>query len=196
MLWQDFPGQVRDAAFIGKGKLARQLLDGHPRHVNGLLVRIVFDGELPAGGAQEVVVHSLVDAVPADREPVVDTAQRSQDAAIYAGFLGDLADGSLFVVFVAFRVPLRQAPLQPSAPVKAGNYRDPEFGVGCVHHNAAGGDFLDRRERGRSRMLGRRDVGTDCRRQRWVCPPAGSARYGMGHEVHSNDSCPSVMTGT
>ncbi|AOY73413.1 hypothetical protein ARZXY2_3912 [Arthrobacter sp. ZXY-2] len=45
-------------------------------------------------------------------------------------------------------------------------------------------------------LRGRRDVRSDCRRQRCVCPPARSARDRVGHEVHSNDSCPGVMTGT
>ena len=87
-------------------------------------------------------MHGLVDAVPADGEPVVDAAQRRQDLAFDAGFLGDFADRRFLVVLLALRVSLRQAPFQAAAAVKAGDNRHAEFGVGRVHHHAAGGDFL------------------------------------------------------
>lgn len=196
MFGQDFPREVGDAPLVGKGELPCEFLDGHPGDVHCFLVGIVLDGEFAARGAQQVMVHGLVHAVPADSEPVVDAAKRRQDVSFDAGFLGNLANCRLLVVLFAFRMPLRQAPLQPSAPVKAGNDCNPEFAVGRVHHHATGADFLNGGERGRGRVLGGRDVGTDCRWQRWICPPAGSARYGMGHEVHSNDSCPFLMTGT
>ena len=125
MFGQDVPGQVSDAAFVGKGELPREFPDGHPCHVHGFLVRIVFDGELAAGGTQQIMVDGLVDTVAADGEPVVDAAQRRQDVAFDAGFFGDLADRGLLVVFLALRVALRKAPLQPSAPIKAGNDRNP-----------------------------------------------------------------------
>lgn len=196
VLGKDFACQVGDAAFIGERKLAGKLVDGNPGNINRFLVRIVFDGEFTAGGAQQVVVHCLVDAVPADGKPVIDAAQRGKDVTVDTGFLGNLTDRGFLVVLPAFRMTLRQAPLQPSAPVKAGNNRNPQFVVGRVHHDAAGRDLLNGGERGRGRVRCRRDVGTDCRWQRWVRPPAGSARYWMGHGVHSNDSCPAVMTGT
>lgn len=196
MFGQDFPREVGDAPFVGKGELPREFMDGHPSDVNGFLVGIVLDGKFTAGGAQQVVVHGLVHAMAADREPVVDAAQRRKDVAFDACFLGNFADCGLFVVFFALRVPLGQAPFQPSAPIEAGDDRNLEVAVGGVHYYPAGANFLHCGKRGRCRMLGGRDMGTDCRWQRWVCPPAGSARYGMGHEVHSNDSCPFLMTGT
>lgn len=138
MLRKDFACQVGDAAFIGKRKLAGKLVDGNPGNINRFLVRIVFDGELTAGGAQEVVVHGLVHAVPADGKPVVDAAQRGQDVTVDAGFLGNLTDRGFLVVLPALRVALGQAPLKPSAPIKAGNNGYPQFVVGRVHHHAAG----------------------------------------------------------
>lgn len=143
MFGQDFPREVGDAPFVGKGELPCEFLDGHPGHVHGFLVGIVFDGELAAGGAQQVVVHGLVHAVAADREPVVDAAQRRQDIAFDARFLRDLADCRLLVVLFAFRVALGKAPLQPATPVKAGDNRDLEVAVGRVHHHSAGTDFLN-----------------------------------------------------
>lgn len=193
---KDFPGEVGDPALIGKGQFAGEFLDGNPCHIHRFLVRIVLDGELAACGPEEVVVNRLVDPVAADGKPVVNASQRRQDVSFDARFLGNLADRGLLVVFLALRMPLGQAPFQTPAAIKAGDDRHPQSGVGRVHHDAAGGDFLDGRQRGRCRMLGRRDVRTDCRRQRCVCPPAWSARYGMGHGVHSNDCCPFVMTGT
>lgn len=196
VLGKDFAGQVGDAAFIGERKLARKLVDGNPGNINRFLVRIVFDGEFAAGGAQQVVVHCLVHPVPADGKPIIDAAQRGQNVTVDAGFLGNLTDRGFLVILPALGVALGQAPLQPSAPVKAGNNRYPQFVVGRVHHDASGRDLLNGGEGGRGRVRCRRDVGTDCRRQRCVRPPAGSARYWMGHAVHSNDSCPAVMTGT
>ena len=98
---------------FGKESFAGQLLDGNPRDVHGFLVGIILDGQFPARGPQQVVVHGLVDAVAADGEPVVDASQRRQDLAFDAGFLGDLADGGFLVAFLAFRMALRQAPFQP-----------------------------------------------------------------------------------
>lgn len=193
---KDFPGQVGDAPFIGEGQFAGEFLDGNPGHVHCFLVRIILDGELAARGPQEVMMNGFVDAVPADGKPVVDASQRGEDVPLDAGFLSNLADRGLLVVFLALRMPLGQAPFQASAAIKAGDDRHPQFGVGCIHYDAAGRDFLNRGERSRCRMLGRRNVRTDCRRQRCVRPPAGSARYWMGHGVHSNDCCPFVMTGT
>ncbi len=143
MLGKDFACQVGDAAFIGERKLAGKLVDGNPGNINRFLVRIVFDGEFTASGAQQVVVHCLVDAVPADGKPVIDAAQRSQDVTVDTGFLGNLTDRGFLVVLLALRMPLGQAPLQPSAPVKAGNNRNPQFVVGRVHYDATGGDLLN-----------------------------------------------------
>lgn len=123
--WQDFAGEVGDAPFIRKGQFARQFLDGHPSHVHGLLVGIVLDGELTAGGPQQVVMDRLVHPVPADGEPVVDAAQRGEDASLDAGFFGDLPDSRFLVVFLALWMALWEAPFQASAAVKAGDDRDP-----------------------------------------------------------------------
>jgi hypothetical protein len=81
--------------------------------------------------------------VSADREPVVDAAQGCQDVPFDACFLGDLADCCLLVVLFAFRVAFRQAPLEPAAPVKAGDDRHLEVAVGGVHHYSAGAYFLN-----------------------------------------------------
>ncbi len=125
MFGQDVPGQVGNSAFIGKGEFPGEFPDGYPSYVHGFMVGIVFNGEVPAGGTQQVVVNSLVDPVPADGEPVIDAAQRGQDVALDAGFLGNFADGCLFVVFLALRMTLREAPLEPPAPVNAGDDRNP-----------------------------------------------------------------------
>lgn len=162
MFGQDFPREVGDAPFVGKGELPREFLDRYPSDVHGFLVGIVLDGEFAAGGAQQVVVHGLVHAMSADSEPVVDAAQRRQDVALDACFLGNFADCGLFVVFLALRVPLGQAPFEPSAPVKAGDDRNLEVAVGSVHYYPAGADFLHSWKRGRCRVLGGRDMGTDC----------------------------------
>src|SRR5688572_23490863 len=193
---QYFAGKVRNAAFVRKGEFPGEFVDGYPGNIHRFLVRIVLDGELAPGSAQQVVVDRLVDPVAAYGEPVVDAAQRSQDFSVNAGLFGDFAHGGLLVVFPPLGMAFRQAPFQTAAPIKAGNNRNPQFAVGRVHHDAAGGDFLNRWEGSRCRVRCRRDVSTDCRRQRWVCPPAGGARYWMGHAVHSNDSCPVMMTGT
>lgn len=111
---QDLACEVGDAPLIGEGKLPGQLLDGDPGNVHGLLVGIVLDGQFTAGGTQQVVVHGLVDPVPADGKPVVDAAQGGQDGALDAGFLGDFSDRRLFIVLFALRVALGQAPLEAS----------------------------------------------------------------------------------
>ncbi len=85
------------------------------------------------------MVHGLVDAVAAHGEPVVDAAEGGrQDAAFDAGFLGDLTYGSFLVVLATFGMALREAPLKPATPIKAGDNRNPEFAVGRVYYNATG----------------------------------------------------------
>src|SRR5438445_9259332 len=68
MLGENLPGQVRDTTLIGEGQAARELRDGNPRDIDGLLIRVVLDGQLAADGLEQVVVHRLVDAVARDRE--------------------------------------------------------------------------------------------------------------------------------
>ena len=143
VLGKDFPGEVGDAALIGEGQAAPQVRQRNPGHVHRLVVRIIFDGEVAAAGFEQEMVHGFVDAVAAHGEPVVNTAQRSQDAAVDSGLLGNLADRGRLVVFTVFRMAFRQAPFKAAAAVEAGDDGNPLFLGGGVHDDSACGHFLD-----------------------------------------------------
>ena len=141
---------------------------------------------------QQEMVHGFVDPVAADGKPVVDAAQRCQDVALNARSPQQSRGRRLAR---CFRLPSgwpfgRHHSSRPPL-LSAGNDRNPEFVVGRVNNDATGGDLLHRGKGGLGRVRGGRDVGTNCRRQWCVRPPARSTRDRVGHEVHSNDSCPS-----
>ena len=85
----------------------------------------------PADRLEQVVVHVLVDAALAGREPVVDGAELDEHPALDAGLLGHLARRGLGQRLLALDVPLGQAPLDPAGPVAAGDHGDP--GLALVH---------------------------------------------------------------
>ncbi len=135
-------GSGDDAALIGERQVLRQRIERDPGGVDGLLVWVVLDGEVAAGGAQQEVVDELVDPVSADGEPVVDAAECGDDIAVHAGFLGDFAAGRLRGCLTEFQVAFRQAPLEPAGPVDARDDRHLEGGRIEVDHDAARGDLL------------------------------------------------------
>lgn len=135
-------GSGDDAPLIGERQVLRQRVERDPGGVDGLLVRVVLDGEVAAGGAQQEMMDELVDAVAADGEPVVDAAEGGDDIAVHTGLLSDLAAGRLGGCLTEFQVALRQAPFEPAGPVDACDDRHLEGGRIEVDHDAARGDLL------------------------------------------------------
>ena len=143
---ESLPGEPGDPALVGEGEVAVGLGEEEPRDVDRLVVGVLLDGEVPAGGLEEVVVDVLVDAAVAGGEPVVDGAELDEDAALDAGLLLDLAHGRLGEGLLPLDVALRQAPLDASGPVAPGDDGDPGVPVVDVDDDAARAALLDRRE--------------------------------------------------
>src|SRR5689334_14508653 len=89
------PRHPRDPALVGERQVAVRLAQREPGDVDGLVVGVVLDRQVPADGLEEVVVDVLVDAPLARGEPVVDGAELDEDDALDARLLGHLAGGGL-----------------------------------------------------------------------------------------------------
>src|ERR1700722_20053797 len=113
------------------------------------------------------MVHGFVHAPPVGDEPVVDAAQRSQDAAVNAGLFGDLADRGLLGRLAELDMAFRQRPQHPAAPVNATDERGDLLFTRPI-------DTVDDQSTGRRFMNGAQSLRSAARR----AAPAGPLHTG------------------
>lgn len=139
----DLPGELDDPPLVREGENPVKVLQIDPRNVHRFMIGVLFDGQFTTHRLEQKVVDSFVHPVGGHSEPVLDAAEVRQDRSGDPGLFLHLADRSLLIILITFRVALRQTPLQAASAVVAGNDRHIKTLRSWGDHDAARTDFFN-----------------------------------------------------
>jgi len=136
----------------------RELTQGDPSGVLGLVIRISLNGDGPGNVTHQVVVDNLVDPPIYAGKPIIDRGEVANDAPVNTSFFSDFAKSGFFGRLQAFKMPLREAPLNLPRAIPSGDDRCVGLAIANIDNDAPGRSLRGngKEMRGRIRCTQRR----------------------------------------
>ena len=116
----------------------RELTQGDPGGVLGLVIRIPLNGDGPGNVTHQVVVDNLVDPPVCAGKPIIDRGEVADDAPVNTGFFSDFAKSGFFGRLQAFKMPLGEAPLNLPRSIPSGDDCRVGLAIANIDNDASG----------------------------------------------------------